>query len=98
MEELKKSNRDWATFLFLSGYDVDVLNPKKTPKSNTSTPKKDKEPIAKAGVEPEEDVQRIVEPMEVEIEKLQETVAPKPTPTRNKLKYDTRAHRIITRS
>ena len=40
MEELKKLNRDWATFLFLSGYDVDVLTPKKTTKSKKSAPKK----------------------------------------------------------
>ena len=44
MEELKMLNRDWATFLFLSGYDVDVITPKKTPKSKTNTPKKDKAP------------------------------------------------------
>ena len=45
MEELKKLNRDWATFLFLSGYDVDVLTLNMTPKSKKNTPKKDKEPI-----------------------------------------------------
>ena len=32
MEELKKLNRDWDTFFFLSGYEVDVLTPKKRPK------------------------------------------------------------------
>ena len=31
LEELKNLNRDWATFLFLSGYDVDALTPKKKP-------------------------------------------------------------------
>ena len=32
LEELKNLNRDWATFLFLSGYELYALIPKKTPK------------------------------------------------------------------
>ena len=27
LEELKNMNRDWATFLFLSGYEVDTVSP-----------------------------------------------------------------------
>ena len=48
LEELKKLNRDWATFLFLSGYEVDVLNPKKRPKSNTNPSSKNDESIAES--------------------------------------------------
>ena len=48
LEELKKLNRDWATFLFLSGYEVDVLTPEKTPKSKTNPSSKNDEPIAEA--------------------------------------------------
>ena len=69
MEELKKLNKDWATFLFLSGYDVDVLTPRRKPKSKKKTPKNDKELRAETNVGLEVEVQPIVEPMEVEIEK-----------------------------
>ena len=48
MEELKKLNRDRVTYMFLSGYEVDVLTPKKTPKSKTNPSIKNDEPIAKA--------------------------------------------------
>ena len=48
LEELKKLNRDWATFISLSGYEVDVLAPKKTPKSNTNPSSKNDEPIVEA--------------------------------------------------
>ena len=67
---MKKLNRCWATFFFLSGYDVDVLTAKKKPKSKKSTHKKDKEPIAEVEVGLEEEVNPIVELMEVEIEHL----------------------------
>lgn len=40
LEELKKLNRDWGTFLFMSGYEIDAPTPRKTPKSKTITPRK----------------------------------------------------------
>ena len=90
---------DWATFSFLSGYDVDVITPKKTPKSKTNTPKKDKAPIVGVEVELEKYMQPVEEPMEMEVEHLEETtVAPQPPSTSNKKKYDTRASRRITRN
>ena len=102
MEELKKLNRDWSTFLFLSGYEVDVLTPRKTPRSKANTPKKDKYSKAEIEVEHEVEVQTevqpMVEPMEVEIEQLQETVVPKQTSTSSKLKTNIITHRRISRS
>ena len=86
MEEFKKLDRDCDTSLFLSGYDVDVLTPRKTLNSKTNTPKKDRELISEAKVEHEVEVQPIIELMEVEINHLQEIVAPQQTPTSNKLK------------
>ena len=65
LEELKKLNRDWATFLFLSGYEVGTLTPKKTPKSKaTPSSKSDKPRVETKGVN-EEEMEPIVEPMDV---------------------------------
>ena len=46
LEELKKLKRDWATFLFLSGYEVDALTPNKTAKSKVIPSSKNDKPIA----------------------------------------------------
>ena len=70
---LKKINRDWATFMFLSGYEVDVLTPKKTPKSKTDPSSENYEPIAEAKGGQEGEMQKITKPMEVEMENLQKT-------------------------
>ena len=100
MEELKKLNKDWSTFLFLSGYEVDVLTPRKTPRSKENTPRKDKEYRAEKEVEHEVEVkievQPMVEPLEVQIEQLQETMVLKKTSTSSKVKNDIRTHRRIT--
>lgn len=38
VQELNRLNRDWLTFLFLSGYELDVATPsRKTPKSKSTT-------------------------------------------------------------
>jgi len=40
VEEMNKLNRYWLTFLFLSGYELDVATPsRKTPKSKFSIPR-----------------------------------------------------------
>jgi len=55
LEELKKLNRDWATFLFLNGYEVDTLTPKKTPKENVTPSINSEKPVAETkGVNEEE--------------------------------------------
>ena len=78
---MNKLGRDWSIFLFLSGYEVDVLTPKKTPKSMKNTPRKNKESGVEPSVGHEIEMQLITEPMEPEIEKIQETMAPKQTST-----------------
>ena len=95
---MKILNRDWATFLFLSGYEVDVLTPKKTPKSKTSPSSKNDEPIAEAKVGQEGEMQPIIEPMDIEIEHVQETEIPQATPTSSKSKPSKKSHGRITRS
>ena len=32
LEELKRIGRDWTSFLFMSGYEIDVVTPKKASK------------------------------------------------------------------
>ena len=98
MEYLEKLNRDWATFMFLSGYEVDVLTPKKTPKSKTNPFSKNDEPIPEAEDGYEGEMQPIIEPMEVEMENLQKKEIPQPKTTRNKPKPNKKGHGRITRS
>ena len=35
LEELSKLDRDWAYFLFMNGYEMDVLSPRKASKLKT---------------------------------------------------------------
>lgn len=44
LEELKKLNRDWVTSLFLSGYEVDLVTPKKAPNSKATPLNKNDKP------------------------------------------------------
>ena len=46
LEELNKLKIDWATFLFMSGYEIDAPTPNKTPKSKTVTPRQNMDAIA----------------------------------------------------
>ena len=58
LEELKKLNRYWASFLSLSGYEVDLATPKKTSKPKTTS-----SPAVIEGVN-EEEAEPILEPMD----------------------------------
>ena len=41
LEELSKLNRDWALFLFMNGYELDVLSPRKVSKLKASSSKRE---------------------------------------------------------
>ena len=78
LEELKRLNRYWAYFLFMSGYEVDsvklknISKPKSTPSSAVI------EKINEEGGQPP------VEPMDIEVEHVQETNIPQPSPAKQK--------------
>ena len=98
LEELKKLIRDWATFLFLSGYEVYLVTPKKTPNPKaTPSNKNDKSTAGKKGVN-EEEIEPIIEPMDIETEPIQEAEIPQSSPTSNKQKTSKHGHRRLTRS
>ena len=78
LEELKRLNRDWASFIFMSGYEVDAVTPKKVSKPKT-TPS-----LAAIKEIDEEGRQPPVEPMDIEVELLQETNIPQPSPAKKK--------------
>ena len=37
LEELRRLDRDWISFFFVSGYEIDVVTPKKTTKPRTTS-------------------------------------------------------------
>ena len=37
LEELRRLERDWNSFLFMSGYEIDVATPKKASKPRTTS-------------------------------------------------------------
>ena len=63
--------------MFMSGFEVDVLTPKKIPKSKSNTPRKKKESGAEPVVDHEEELQPMVEPMKLEVEQMRDIVVPK---------------------
>ena len=66
LEELKKLNRDWETFLFMSGFEIDAPTPKKTHNSKTFTPRKNMDTMAEIEGDHQEGLQPPAEPMEIE--------------------------------
>ena len=46
LEKLKKLNKYWTTFLFVSGYEVDSVTPKKTPNPKATPSNKNDKSIA----------------------------------------------------
>ena len=61
----------------MSGYEVDVLTPKKTPKSKSNTPRKNKEFGAEPIIDHGAEIQPMEEPMELQVEQVQEIVVQK---------------------
>ena len=51
LEELGKINKDWSSFLFLNGYEVDVVTPKKNPKANDTHSIQNEQPVNEIEVE-----------------------------------------------
>lgn len=88
LEELNKLNRDWVTFLFISGYEINALAPKKTSKSKTLTPRQEMNTIAERKGDHQEGLQASAEIMEIEAEFIQE-VAPHPTPSKHVIEHAT---------
>ena len=76
LEELRRLDTDWTSFLFMSGYEIDVVTPKKASKPRT-TPS----PVVKEEVE-EENRSSPLEPVNMEAEPLQETDTPQAVPTK----------------
>ena len=37
LEELRRVDKDWISFLFMSGYEIDVVTPKKASKPRTTS-------------------------------------------------------------
>ena len=68
----------WTSFLFMSGYESDVVNPKKA-----SKPRITSSPVVVEEVE-EEDRSSPPEPVNMEAEPLQETDTPQTTPAKQK--------------
>ena len=66
VEELNKLKRIWPTFLFLIGYEFDVVTPRKTPKSKSSTLREDKKSEAEPVIDHEVEMEHIENPIEVE--------------------------------
>ena len=64
LEELRRLNGDWTSFLFMTGYEIDVVTPKKALKPRTTT-----SPAVIEEVE-EERRQSPAEPMDIRTEPL----------------------------
>ena len=88
VEELKKLNKYWTNFLFMSGYEVDAPTPNKTSKSKTVTPRKNMDTIAETEGDHQEGLQRSAEPMEIETKFIKE-VAPQPTSSKHVIEFAT---------
>ena len=74
LEELRRLARDWISFLFMSGYEIDVVTPKKASKPRTTS-----SPAMAEEVE-EENRSSPPEPVNMEAEPLQETDTPQIAP------------------
>ena len=92
LEEFKKLNRDWASFLFLSRYEVGSVTPK-----NISKPKITSSLVVLEEIN-EERGQPIVEPMDIEVEPMLETDIPQPSSASQKKKISKHSSRRITMS
>ena len=67
LEELKRLGRDWTSFLFMSGFEVYAVTPKRVPKLRDIS-----SPI----------VAEQLEPMSMETKPLQNIDTPKATPAK----------------
>ena len=68
LEELNKLNRDWANFLFMSGYEIDSLTPRKASKPKNLTPRQEMNTIAETKGDQQEGLQPAAKIMEIEAE------------------------------
>ena len=66
LEELGKINIDWSSFLFLNGYEVDVVTPKNNPKPKGTHSIQNEQNINETEVENQE-LEYILQPMNVEV-------------------------------
>lgn len=92
LEELKRLNRECTSFLFMSGYEVDAVTLKKV-----SKPKTTPYPTVIEDID-EEGRQFPVEPMDIEVEPLQETDIPQLAPEKKKHKTSKQSSNKVTRS
>ena len=76
LEELRRLERDWTSFLFMSGYEIDVVTPKKD-----SKPRNISSPTVAEEVE-EGNISSPLEPVSMEANPLQNIDTPKTTPTK----------------
>lgn len=78
LDELKRLGRDWSSFLFVSGFEVDAITPKRTPKPRGITSPSVVEQSEPVGPEQSE-------PIILETEQLQKLHTPIVSPTKQKL-------------
>ena len=66
LEELKRLDRDWTSFLFMSGFEIDVVTPKRTSKPrNISSPTVLEEFEERNRSSPPEPVSMEAEPLQI---------------------------------
>ena len=82
LEELNKLDRDWASFFFMNGYEMDVLSPRKASKLKTPSSGQELNTTAEVDGNQQEGLKSKSKDMEVEAKFIQE-VAPHPTTSKH---------------